>query len=119
VIGLAYAALLPFIGIARLLKLIGQKIGGSAMEAVMGKAHSDGGRANLTLPAKRKTPIKGIIYKLHASNKNTVFGKPGPFSTVQQFLNLCGIISRQLTVSIPAYICESFAVGLSIGLYKM
>jgi hypothetical protein len=39
VIGLAYAAFLPFIGIAMLLKLVGQKIGSGARDMVTGGAH--------------------------------------------------------------------------------
>ena len=38
VIGLLYAAFLPFIGIAMLVKLVGQKIGGGAMEMAHGGA---------------------------------------------------------------------------------
>jgi hypothetical protein len=38
VLGLLYAAFLPFIGIAMLVKLVGQKIGGGVMETVQGSA---------------------------------------------------------------------------------
>jgi len=38
VIGLAYAAFLPFIGIAMFVKLVAKKIGGGAMETVRGSA---------------------------------------------------------------------------------
>ena len=38
VIGLAYAAFLPFIGIAMFVKLVAKKIGGGAMETVQGSA---------------------------------------------------------------------------------
>ena len=38
VIGLAYAAFLPFIGIAMFVKLVAQKIGGGVMETVHGSA---------------------------------------------------------------------------------
>jgi hypothetical protein len=38
VIGLIYAAFLPFIGIAMLVKLVAQKIGGAVMETVQGSA---------------------------------------------------------------------------------
>ena len=38
VIGLLYAAFLPFIGIAMLVKLVGQKAGGGVMEMVHGSA---------------------------------------------------------------------------------
>ena len=38
VIGLMYAAFLPFIGIAMFVKLVAQKIGGGAMETVRGSA---------------------------------------------------------------------------------
>ena len=38
VLGLLYAAFLPFIGIAMLVKLVGQKIGGAVMETVQGSA---------------------------------------------------------------------------------
>jgi hypothetical protein len=38
VLGLMYAAFLPFIGIAMLVKLVGQKIGGEVMEMAHGSA---------------------------------------------------------------------------------
>jgi len=38
VLGLMYAAFLPFIGIAMLVKLVGQKAGGGVMEMVHGSA---------------------------------------------------------------------------------
>ena len=38
IIGLAYAAFLPFIGIAMFVKLVAQKLGGGAMETVQGSA---------------------------------------------------------------------------------
>jgi len=38
VLGLMYAAFLPFIGIAMLVKLVGQKAGGGVMEMVRGSA---------------------------------------------------------------------------------
>ena len=38
VIGLLYAVFLPFIGIAMVVKLVAQKIGGGAMETVRGSA---------------------------------------------------------------------------------
>lgn len=38
VLGLLYAAFLPFIGIAMLVKVVGQKVGGGVMEAVQGSA---------------------------------------------------------------------------------
>ncbi len=38
VLGLVYAAFLPFIGIAMFVKLVAQKIGGGAMETVRGSA---------------------------------------------------------------------------------
>ena len=38
VLGLMYAAFLPFIGIAMLVKVVGQKVGGGVMEAVQGSA---------------------------------------------------------------------------------
>ena len=38
VLGLMYAMFLPFIGIAMLVKLVGQKIGGGVMETVQGSA---------------------------------------------------------------------------------
>jgi hypothetical protein len=38
VLGLVYAAFLPFIGIAMFVKLVAQKIGGGAMETVQGSA---------------------------------------------------------------------------------
>ena len=38
VLGLLYAAFLPFIGIAMAVKLVGQKLGGGVMDAVMGSA---------------------------------------------------------------------------------
>ena len=38
VLGLLYAAFLPFIGIAMLVKLVGQKAGGGVMEMVHGSA---------------------------------------------------------------------------------
>ena len=38
VLGLTYAAFLPFIGIAMFVKLVAQKIGGGAMETVRGSA---------------------------------------------------------------------------------
>jgi hypothetical protein len=38
VLGLLYAAFLPFIGIAMLVKLVAQKIGGGVMETVQGSA---------------------------------------------------------------------------------
>jgi len=38
VLGLLYAAFLPFIGIAMFVKLVAQKIGGGAMETVQGSA---------------------------------------------------------------------------------
>ena len=37
-LGLLYAAFLPFIGIAMLVKLVGQKIGGGVMESVQSSA---------------------------------------------------------------------------------
>ena len=38
VLGLLYAAFLPFIGIAMFVKLVAQKLGGGAMETVQGSA---------------------------------------------------------------------------------
>ncbi len=38
VLGLLYAAFLPFIGIAMVVKLVAQKLGGGAMETVQGSA---------------------------------------------------------------------------------
>lgn len=37
-LGLLYAAFLPFIGIAMLVKLLGQKIGGGALETIQGSS---------------------------------------------------------------------------------
>jgi len=53
VIGLLYAAFLPFIGIAMLVKLVGQKAGGGVMEMVHGGA-SFGWRPSESYLAGRK-----------------------------------------------------------------
>jgi hypothetical protein len=59
VIGLAYAAFLPFIGIAMLLKLVGQKIGSGARDAVLGKAHFGWRPSESYLAGKKRKADKG------------------------------------------------------------
>ena len=53
VLGLMYAAFLPFIGIAMAMTLVGQKIGGAVMETVQGSA-SFGFRPSESYLAGRK-----------------------------------------------------------------
>ena len=53
VLGLLYAAFLPFIGIAMVVKLVGQKVGGGLKEAVQGSA-SFGFRPSESYLAGRK-----------------------------------------------------------------
>ena len=57
VLGLLYAAFLPFIGIAMLVKLVGQKIGGGVMETVQGSA-SFGFRPSESYLSGRKNKAK-------------------------------------------------------------
>jgi hypothetical protein len=58
VLGLLYAAFLPFIGIAMLVKLLARKIGGGAMDAVMGTAHFGWRPGESYLAGKRKKAKK-------------------------------------------------------------
>jgi len=55
VMGLLYAAFLPFIGIAMLVKLVGQKIGGGVLEAVQGSATFGFRPSESYLAGKKKT----------------------------------------------------------------
>ena len=57
VLGLLYAAFLPFIGIAMLVKLVAQKIGGGVMETVQGSA-SFGWRPSESYLSGRKNRAK-------------------------------------------------------------
>ncbi len=57
VLGLLYAAFLPFIGIAMLVKLVAQKIGGRVMETVQGSA-SFGWRPSESYLSGRKNKAK-------------------------------------------------------------
>jgi hypothetical protein len=57
VLGLMYAAFLPFIGIAMLVKLVAQKIGGGVMETVQGSA-SFGWRPSESYLSGRKNRAK-------------------------------------------------------------
>ena len=57
VLGLMYAAFLPFIGIAMAVKLVGQKLGGGLKEAVQGSA-SFGFRPSESYLAGRKQKDK-------------------------------------------------------------
>ena len=59
VIGLAYAAFLPFIGIAMLLKLVGQKISSGAREMVAGGAHFGFRPSESYLAGKKRKAEKG------------------------------------------------------------
>jgi hypothetical protein len=56
-VGLLYAAFLPFIGIAMVVKLVGQKVGGGVMEAVQGSA-SFGWRPSESYLSGRKRKAK-------------------------------------------------------------
>jgi hypothetical protein len=58
-IGLAYAAFLPFIGIAMLVKLVGQKIGSGAREMVAGGAHFGFRPSESYLAGKKRKADKG------------------------------------------------------------
>ena len=57
VLGLMYAAFLPFIGIAMAVKLVGQKLGGRVMETVQGSA-SFGWRPSESYLSGRKKKAK-------------------------------------------------------------
>ena len=57
VLGLLYAAFLPFIGIAMLVKLLGQKIGGGVLETIQGSA-SFGWRPSESYLSGRKKTVK-------------------------------------------------------------
>ena len=57
VLGLLYAAFLPFIGIAMVVKLVAQKIGGGVMETVQGSA-SFGWRPSESYLSGRKNRAK-------------------------------------------------------------
>ena len=57
VLGLMYAAFLPFIGIAMAMKLVGQKMGGRVMETVQGTA-SFGWRPSESYLSGRKKKAK-------------------------------------------------------------
>jgi hypothetical protein len=57
VLGLLYAAFLPFIGIAMLVKLVAQKIGGGVIETVQGSA-SFGWRPSESYLSGRKNRAK-------------------------------------------------------------
>ena len=59
VIGLAYAAFLPFIGIAMLLKLVAQKVGGGARDMVAGGAHFGFRPSESYLAGKKRKAEKG------------------------------------------------------------
>jgi len=63
VLGLVYAAFLPFIGIAMLVKLMGQKIGGGVLEAIQGSA-SFGWRPSESYLSGRK-----IVKKVEAAKE--------------------------------------------------
>ncbi len=59
VLGLLYAAFLPFIGIAMLVKLLGQKIGGGVLETIQGSA-SFGWRPSESYLSGRKKMVKKV-----------------------------------------------------------
>jgi hypothetical protein len=59
VIGLAYAAFLPFIGIAMLVKLVAVKVGGGARDMVLGKAHFGFRPSESYLAGKKRKAEKG------------------------------------------------------------
>jgi hypothetical protein len=63
VLGLVYAAFLPFIGIAMLVKLLGRKIGGGVLETIQGSA-SFGWRPGESYLSGRK-----IVKKMDAAEK--------------------------------------------------
>ena len=58
VLGLMYAAFLPFIGIAMAVKLVGQKIGGGLMETVQGSASFGFRPSESYLAGKKKNAKK-------------------------------------------------------------
>lgn len=57
-LGLMYAAFLPFIGIAMLVKLVGQKAGGGVMEMVRGSASFGWRPSESYLSGKKKKEAK-------------------------------------------------------------
>jgi hypothetical protein len=59
VIGLVYAAFLPFIGIAMLVKLVAVKVGGGARDMVLGKAHFGFRPSESYLAGKKRKADKG------------------------------------------------------------
>jgi len=59
VLGLLYAAFLPFIGIAMMVKLLGQKIGGGVLETIQGSA-SFGWRPSESYLSGRKKTVKKV-----------------------------------------------------------
>ena len=63
VLGLMYAAFLPFIGIAMLIKLVGQKAGGGVMEMVHGNASFGWRPSESYLSGKKKETKKGEASK--------------------------------------------------------
>ena len=67
-LGLLYAAFLPFIGIAMLVKLVGQKAGGGVMEMVHGSA-SFGFRPSESYLAGKKKGKKDEASKEEADEK--------------------------------------------------
>ena len=69
VIGLMYAAFLPFIGIAMFVKLVAKKIGGGAMETVRGSA-SFGFRPSESYLAGKKKEKKDEASKDEADEKD-------------------------------------------------
>ena len=58
VLGLLYAAFLPFIGIAMVVKLVGQKAGGGVMEMVHGSASFGWRPSESYLAGKKKKEAK-------------------------------------------------------------
>ena len=63
VLGLLYAAFLPFIGIAMLVKLVAQKAGGGVMEAVQGSASFGFRPSESYLSGRKKKGKKGEASK--------------------------------------------------------
>ena len=63
VLGLMYAAFLPFIGIAMAVKLVGQKIGGGVMETVQGSASFGWRPSESYLSGKKKKGKKAEASK--------------------------------------------------------
>jgi hypothetical protein len=70
VLGLMYAAFLPFIGIAMVVKLVAQKVGGGVMETVQGSASFGWRPSESYLSGRKKRAKKDEASKDSEENKS-------------------------------------------------